>query len=234
MVGATSSLAQVMCRKLAARGDQLVLSGRDGFELETLAADLHARYGISAHTILADFLGNDFAPYKLLEQAGDFTHLILATGDMGKSDISSLYDIAYTAHVNYTIPAQIAALAAPYLASRQSGHIVIISSVAGDRGRAKIAAYGSAKSALTAFASALRQHYAKHGVHVLTVKPGFTDTSMTWGMKSPLIASRESVADAILRAMDSGRDVLYTPWFWRAIMLAIQHIPERMFKRLSF
>lgn len=226
VVGATSSLAQPLCRLLAARGYALVLAGRNRPELEMLAADIRVRASASCRIARADFLNEDFSPERLMEAAGDITHLILATGDMGDGDI------AVTVHVNFTVPAQIAALAAERFKAQGGGHITMISSVAGDRGRARLGAYGSAKAALSAFASALRAGYCKDSVQVLTVKPGFTDTRMTWGMNSPLMASRERVAADILRAIEKRKDVIYTPWFWRIIMGVIVHIPERIFKRL--
>lgn len=67
----------------------------------------------------------------------------------------------------------------------------------------------------------------------MTVKPGFTDTPMTWGMHSPLMAGRDHVAEALLRAMNERKDVVYLPWFWRYIMLIICHIPESIFKKLK-
>jgi len=234
VVGATASLAQPLCRMLAMRGFRLVLAGRDRHELDILAADIGVRYGTPCTVIMADFLDSNFSAQTLLDEAGDVTHLILASGEMGSGDIASAGDIAYTMHLNYTVIAQIAALTASRMRERGGGTIMIISSVAGERGRAKIAAYGAAKAALTAFASGLRQAYAMSSVHVLTVKPGFIDTPMTWGMKSQLIASRESAARKILRAMEKKKNVIYVPCFWHVIMLLITHIPERIFKRLSF
>ena len=70
---------------------------------------------------------------------------------------------------------------------------------------------------------------------VLTIKPGFVDTPMTQGLALPqlLLATPDQVAADILKAIQKRRDTLYTPWFWRYIMLIIQHIPSAIFKRLS-
>jgi decaprenylphospho-beta-D-erythro-pentofuranosid-2-ulose 2-reductase len=254
IIGATSSLGQALCRTLAVKGYRLALAGRDAGELELLAADLATRFGINCQVLIADFMDAHFSPTLLMEQAGDYDSVIIATGDMGNGDPFSLYNLAYAVHINYTLPAQLATLAARYLSEkkkiehpverRQRGgrprrrpkgerSIVIISSIAGDRGRQSNYAYGSAKAALSAFASGLRNRFYKKGVRVMTVKPGFIDTPMTWGMTSPLIASREAVAKEIISAMERKKDVIYVPWFWRYIMLIICAIPERVFKRLS-
>ena len=84
------------------------------------------------------------------------------------------------------------------------------------------------------FLQGLRNRLAPSGIHVLTVKPGFVDTPMTEGLNGLfLVAKPESVADDIVRAYNKKKDVLYTPFFWRWIMLIIRSIPERIFKKLS-
>ncbi|NBX02778.1 MAG: SDR family NAD(P)-dependent oxidoreductase [Alphaproteobacteria bacterium] len=233
VIGATSSLAQAICRALAARGYALMLGGRDADELSLLASDIHARFSVETHVVQFDFMAHDFSSHALIENAGYFDHAIIATGEMGSEDPEDISNLAITAHLNYVLPAEIATLAAQKCAQKQSGNIVIISSVAGDRGRQSNYAYGSAKAALTAFASGLRNRFFARGVHVMTVKPGFIDTPMTWGMQSPLIASREFVAEKIVQAMEKKKDVIYVPFFWQFIMLIIRHIPERVFKKLK-
>ena len=115
------------------------------------------------------------------------------------------------------------------------GTIIGISSVAGDRGRASNFVYGSAKAGFSAVLSGLRNAHAKHGLHVLTVKPGFVATKMTAGMDLPplLTAQPRDVADAIIKAQLRGRNVIYTKSLWWLIMTIIRHIPEGIFKRLS-
>jgi len=234
IIGATSSLAQALCHELASQGYDMVLVGRDQAELDLLSADLTVRNGISTTIVLADFLAKDFSTPRLIERVEHFNHVIIASGDMGGDDFTDLANITQTTWLNYTVPAHLATLAAERLRDKETaGTITIISSVAGDRGRQSNYIYGSAKAALTTFTSGLRNRYAKHKVHVMTVKPGFIDTPMTWGMKSPLIASREFVAKKIVSAIEKRKDVIYVPFFWRYIMLIIMHIPEKIFKKLS-
>jgi decaprenylphospho-beta-D-erythro-pentofuranosid-2-ulose 2-reductase len=233
IIGATSSLAQSICHELARQGYALTLTGRDEGELDLLRSDILTRYRTPCTTLVSDFLDPDFSPETLIAQAGDFDHMLLAVGDMGSGEQTDLLNIAYTIHLNYTLPAQIATAAALHLADKKNGTITLISSVAGDRGRQSNYAYGSAKAALTTFASGLRNSVYKQKIHVMTVKPGFLDTPMTWGMNSPLIASREHAAEQIVAALKKRKNVIYVPGFWRWIMLLIMHIPETIFKRLS-
>ena len=232
MIGATSSLAQAIARTLAKRGYELVLCGRDENELELLASDLKTRYNVPCRITVADIMEPSFAAQHCIAQAGRFNHMVLAIGDIGTGNPDDLAAVANITAVNFIVPAQIASVAASHMAQQAGGTIAILSSVAGDRGRQSNYAYGSTKAALSTFASGLRNRYASQGVQVLTVKPGFTDTPMTWGMKSPLIASREYVAAQIVTAMEKGKDIVYVPWFWRLIMGIIIHIPEALFKRM--
>ena len=94
--------------------------------------------------------------------------------------------------------------------------------------------YGAAKAGFHTYLSGLRNRLTRAGGHVVTVKPGFVDTAMTWGIEGMfLVATPEKVADDILRAVEKRRDILYTPFFWRYIMLIIRSIPERVFKKMS-
>jgi len=110
----------------------------------------------------------------------------------------------------------------------------IISSVAGDRGRASNATYGAAKAGVTAWASGQRARLAKSGVHVATLKPGFVDSPMTAHLKKgPLFASARKVGRAAVKAMDKRKDSAYLPGFWKPIMLAVIHMPSPIFKKLK-
>jgi decaprenylphospho-beta-D-erythro-pentofuranosid-2-ulose 2-reductase len=116
---------------------------------------------------------------------------------------------------------------------QRSGTLAIISSVAGERGRQSNYVYGSAKAALTAFTSGLRNRLFPSGVRVVTVKPGFVDTPMTAAVpKNGLFVKPDVVARRILRAIEKGTPVVFVPGKWRLIMWIIRSIPERIFMRL--
>ena len=115
------------------------------------------------------------------------------------------------------------------------GLLIGLSSVAGDRGRASNYAYGSAKAGFSAFLSGLRARLWNSGVRVLTVKPGYVATGMIAGRLLPscIVASPELVARDILRAVRTGRDVLYTPGWWRPLLALYRALPECVAKRLK-
>ena len=143
--------------------------------------------------------------------------------------------MATTLNANFTGAVIALSHLANYLEARQQpGGIIGIASVAGERGRQKNYLYGAAKGGLAIFLQGLRNRLAATPVHVLTVKPGFVDTPMTQGLDGLfLVAPPAKVADDIVRAYTKKKDVLYTPFFWRWIMLITKSIPERFIKKLK-
>ena len=137
-----------------------------------------------------------------------------------------------TLEINVLSPATILQVFANRMVDVDKGHIIGISSVAGDRGRGSNYHYGSSKAALSAFLDGLRHRLVQTNVHVCTVKPGFVDTPMTHGLvnpNSPLCASPDEVAKDIVAAMKSRKGMVYTKWPWRWIMTIIRHVPEFIF-----
>ncbi|HEY4135432.1 MAG TPA: SDR family oxidoreductase [Alphaproteobacteria bacterium] len=237
ILGATSGMARAIARHYGAAGYRLHLAGRDMAALERDAADLRVRTAtaVSCHSL--DVL--DHASHAgLLNELEAFPDTVVcAVGLMAdQAACSADADLAdRVMRTNLNGPAHLLALVGERMAARGAGTIIGISSVAGDRGRASNYSYGAAKAGFTAFLSGLRGRLAATGVHVMTVKPGFVRTRMTADMDLPpaLTAEPQAVAQAIFRAQEKRRDVIYVKPVWRWIMLCIRLIPERFFKRMS-
>jgi hypothetical protein len=240
LVSAGSAIGEQLARRLAAEGDLLHLTGRDPERLERIAADLRVR-GAPRVTVEALDVRDAAALGGLIERAtaalGGLDGVVYIAGqlpDQAAVDRDPAL-IREVMEVNALAAMELLGRAALHFEAQQQGLIVAIGSVAGDRGRAVNAAYGAAKGALEIFLSGLRQRLARQGVAVLLIKPGFVDTPMTASFKKgALWASPERVAMEIHEAMRQRRAVLYTPWFWRWILLIIRLIPEPIFVRLRF
>lgn len=237
--GATSAIAQETARILAARGAELFLVGRDPARLEAVAADLRVRGAGKVEAVAADLNEVDRFP-ALLDEAqaalGGFDLVLVAQGVLGSQPAIEAEPRRgeLVLYANLVGPAVLLQEAGNRLARQRGGTLAAISSVAGDRGRQSNYFYGAAKGGLSVFLGGLRNRLHREGVHVLTVKPGFVDTPMTAHVpKNALFAPPERVAQAIVRAAERRRDVVYVPGFWRAIMLVIRHVPEAIFKRLK-
>ncbi len=239
ILGATSAIASALAREFAAHKFDLVLGGRDRGELSALASDLSLRYGIRAGVLSFDALDTQTHASTLrsfLSGAGNALEGVVVCmgylGDQakGQCDWEEARRILET---NFTGCVSALNILANHFEPRRAGFICAISSVAGDRGRQSNYLYGAAKAGLSTFLQGLRNRLFHANVKVITVKPGFVDTHMTYGRPGLfLVASPESVAKGIFRAIAKGKDVVYLPWFWRPIMLIVRSIPEAIFKRL--
>ncbi|OBS10687.1 SDR family oxidoreductase [Acidihalobacter prosperus] len=239
IIGATSAIARALARALAAAGHDLYLAARDADELARLAADLHVRFGVrtafGSHDI-ADTNSHENLLAAADETLGGFGGVVMASGLLGDWPQAREDDdlAARVFAVNFTAPALFLNRCARRLEAKGGGFIVGIGSVAGDRGRQSNYIYGASKGGFALYLQGLRNRLYRAGVHVMTVKPGFVDTAMTYGLPGLfLVASPEAVASDIMRGLRRRRDVIYTPWFWFGILWIIRQIPERLFKRLS-
>jgi short-subunit dehydrogenase len=240
VLGASSAIARAFARAAAAAGADIVLAGRDHADLEMSAADLRARYGCGATALEFDAANLPvhglFLKRVRTAAAGRTINLFVAFGVMPpQAEIDGRPELVRTViDTNFTGAVNLLQEAAPIFEAQGKGRIVIIGSVAGDRGRRKNYVYGSAKAGLAAYAQGLRARLFAAGVTVTTVKPGFVDTAMTFGLPGLfLVAAPEAVARAALAAALKGREEIYTPLFWWGIMAIIRNIPERIFKRLN-
>jgi decaprenylphospho-beta-D-erythro-pentofuranosid-2-ulose 2-reductase len=236
VLGARSDIGRAIARRFAEAGSSVTLAARGAADLSADRSDLEIRAGAPAGLIEFDVTdGRAEAFFGSLGAMPDIVVMVVGLlGDQARAeaDLPAALQVMAT---NYTGPAAYLLAAASRMEARGSGCIVGISSVAGDRGRKSNYVYGSAKAGFTAFLSGLRNRLAMRGVGVITVKPGFVATRMTAGMKLPalLTASPREVAEATFGAVKKNRDVIYVRPVWRLVMLVIQSIPERLFKRMS-
>ncbi|SEL25567.1 Short-chain dehydrogenase [Stigmatella aurantiaca] len=239
ILGATSAIAQATVRLLAARGAALYLVGRNAANLDAVAKDAATRGASKVEQEAVD-LDDTAAHEALVERAaqalGGLDGALIAHGVLGeqKACERSWADAQKVLHTNFLSAASLLTVLGNRFEAQKAGTLVVLSSVAGDRGRQSNYVYGASKGALTVFLQGLRNRLAPAGVAVVTVKPGFVDTPMTAHVaKNKLFASPEQVARGILRAADGRKDEVYVPGFWALIMLIIRTIPEGVFKRMK-
>ena len=237
IIGAKSDIAKATAREYAKHGYDLYLAARNSDKLEEFANDVIVRTQQIVKIVELDIL--DYKSHQVFYDQLEEKPLgvISAVGYLGDQDKAQIdFDEAQQIiDTNYTGIVSLFNIIANDFEKRRSGFIVGISSVAGDRGRKSNYIYGSAKAALTTYLSGLRNRLYDTQVQVLTVKPGFVATKMTEEMDLPekLTAQPEEVAEDIYKAQQKGKNVLYTKWMWKWVMLIIKLIPEFLFKKMS-
>jgi decaprenylphospho-beta-D-erythro-pentofuranosid-2-ulose 2-reductase len=237
IIGATSAIAEHCARLWAARGDELYLVGRNDERLKTIAADLKVRGAAQTHVYCIDLNTIDHHAAIICatdEAMGGIDRVLIAHGTLSnqKACEQSIEETLAEINTNAISTVSLLTHIANRFEAKQAGTIAVISSVAGDRGRASNYVYGSSKAMITAFTSGLRQRLHKSNVTVVTIKPGFVDTPMTTSFKKGLLWSKpEYVATKIVRAIDGGKEEVYVPAFWCAIMALIRIIPTSLFNK---
>ena len=241
ILGATSGIAQAVARVYAASGARLALVARAREHLATVAADLTVRGGQVVLQRSADLC--DLARHRTLiaeaEQALEGLDVVLVAHGV-LPDQQACQDDPRKAvaswDVNFTSAATLMEAAAERMVIAENGVLGVLSSVAGERGRADNYVYGAAKAALTAYASGLGQRLRGTGVTVVTIKPGPVDTPMVAGrkMNPRLVADVDVVGRRIHGALERGERVVYVPGKWRLIMAVIRALPIRIFERTRF
>ena len=260
VVGASSGIGESLARQLAAQGCQVALVARRESELTRIVSDINGKNGQDATPVLSNqppttnhqpppslarAYVHDVREYEcvpalfqqITHDMGGLDLIIYAAGVMPLiEDNEYAFDKDRLA-IEINVLGAIAWLneAAQRFERAQTGTIVGISSVAGDRGRKGYPAYGASKTALNTYLEALRNRIGRYGVKVVTIKPGPVDTPMTKDVtKKPLLISADEAAKAILAAARAGKHTAYVPWKWQPIMLIIRNIPSAVFKKLNF
>jgi len=237
ILGATSDIGRALASKFASNSYNIQLAARSIQDLISIRSDIKIRFGVECDCYA--FNAEEFYSHELfwksLSARPDIS--IVVFGNMFEQQ-ACLHDwdlTLKTIQVNYTGVASILNIIARSYKERKAGTIICISSVAGLRGRSSNFIYGSAKAALIAYLSGLRNELYHNDVHVMTVLPGFVFTKMTDNLQLPkfLTATPDEVARDVYRAFLKKKNIVYTKWIWKWVMLIIRLIPESIFKKLN-
>lgn len=241
IIGGTSAIAEHCARLWLERGaSELLLIGRNAERLERVRADLMVRHPGCKISIMTASLTELPGIRKLVDAAceGSTSDIVLvAHGSLPDQTTCqhNLDEARQALEINAISPAIIAEAFAARLESAGHGQLILIGSVAGDRGRKTNYVYGSAKGLIERYAQGLQHRLAGTNVIVTLVKPGPTDTPMTAHLKDQgaKLASAEAVAARIVDGAAKGKAVVYAPAKWEVIMLIIKHLPRFIFNKLS-
>ena len=242
-LGATKGMGRSLARLMAERGDRLFLLGRDADDLARSARDLEVRGRQAVGSV-------GQAPCDLLDDSTFAPAFEAAAGVLGKIDAVVVTAGLFAPQdeleqdrarakalltVNFTNTVLFCEEARERLLADGGGVLCVFGSVAGDRGRKPVAIYGASKAGLAHYLESLDHKFRSQGLVTVSVKPGFIKTGMTAGLKPPPFAGEpDAVARRVLKAMDRGEPLVYTPFMWRPIMWVIRLLPRFVMRRIGF
>jgi len=167
----------------------------------------------------------------------DIDLLIISYGNLSSNkDVGYNYEMFLKEmNINFLSVCSIIYTFIDFFISKKHGKIAVITSVAGVRARYSNYIYGVGKGSLILFLQGLRSNLLESKIQIIDIRPGLVDTPMTKNLKkSFLFASPDRVAKAIVNGINKNKDIIYTPYFWKIVMMVIKLIPEKIFKKLKF
>lgn len=241
VVGASGGIGRTLSRRLTREGYTLALVDRNKKALDVLCNEINNAYEERrAIAYVHDVTDYDSVPDVLRRIVADLGGLDLFVYIAGVIYFPAINEYNFSEDQKMMEVNLLGAMAwmsevAQLFLSMKGGQIVGVSSVAGDRGRVGNPGYNTSKAGLSAYLEALRNRLTRHGVNVLTVKPGFVKTDMLKGIKNPMFAvTPEKAADSIWNAIRKRKQQVYVSGIWYWIMLVVRNIPSFIFRRMSF
>lgn len=240
VLGGSSDIGVAIAAKLSsARHATVVLAGRDETALKRASEEVRGAGAGKVETL--EFDARDTAAHDdVISRAaalagGDLDVIVVAFGLLGDQEAdekggNGAVDLALT---NYVGVVSAGLASARQVRGQGHGTIVFLSSVAGERVRRANFIYGSSKAGMDGFAMGLGDALAGSGARVLVVRPGFVRTKMTEGMSdAPLSTTAEAVAEATVKAIAAGKEVIWVPGALRFVFMVFRHLPRAVWRRL--
>ncbi len=230
LVGASSGIGRATAHALHAAGAKVIVSARNQQALDAFAAE-------HPGTLALAFDASDAAAVKTAAQT------VLATGQLDlvlycagyykemRATEFDLKEMLMHQQVNYVGALYVLDAVLPYFAQRKSGHISLISSVAGYRGLPKSLAYGPTKAALINLAETLYVDLQDSHVGVSLICPGFVETPLTAQNEftMPALITPEVAAAEILKGWAAGSFEIHFPKRFTLWMKALALLPARLY-----
>ena len=207
ITGASSGIGKALSIKFSKEGWQVAASARRENLLIELEKNYSNIYSFPLDVAASENTNNVFK--KILEKLGNIDLCVFSTGiyDPKIEKEINLEQIRDVINVNFFGSVNCIKAVEKYFKEKKSGHISIVSSVAGYRGLPNSTGYGASKAALNNLAESLYFDFKKHNVRVSLISPGFIKTPMTDknNFKMPFIKSADFAANKIYNGLTKGR-----------------------------
>lgn len=239
IIGAYSEIAKNCCYLWSNSNTAFYLVGRDIDKLKKQANELLNKGAKNVVFEALDFNSTDGIEPMLNNAFNEMHKFDIALISYGNLPNQSLCEENLSYMVSYLKSDAVSTVAIMSLISNRfevarKGQLIIVSSVAGEVGKASNYVYGSSKALITCFASGLRKRLYKSNVIVTTVLPGLVDTPMTKHFKKGFFWSKpETIGKLIVYARGNLNRNIYTPSFWMIIVFLLKLMPIYLVNKLK-
>lgn len=235
LIGASSGIGAATASALHARGAQVLVSARKAESLQAFAAAHPGQNGSAAQAWPLDVTDADAVAgtaQAILAQ-GPLDMVLYCAGHYNEMRATNmdLRDLRQHLAVNYTGALNVLHAVLPAMTERGSGHVSLISSVAGFRGLPKSLAYGPTKAALTNLAETLYLDLQPLGLGVSVVHPGFVQTPLTAQNQftMPALITPDQAALAMIDGWRRGEFDIHYPKRFTRWMKLLRLLPYRAY-----
>ena len=239
ITGASSGLGEGMARAFAARGRNLALCARRIDRLDELKAELTQRYpNITVIVAQLDVDDHQKVPQVFNAMAGELGGLdrVIVNAGIGKGaplGTGKLWANKATIETNL-VSALVQVEAALEIFKKQGhGHLVLISSVLGNKGVAGVkAAYAASKAGVSSLGESLRAEYSSGPIGVTVIEPGYIESEMTAKSQSTLLmVDNETGVAKMVDAIEKEKGRAIVPgWPWIPLVAMLRALPPRFTK----
>ena len=178
ITGASSGIGKAVAEKFAAEGWKVAVSARRKELLQDMAKDQNIS-SFPLDVTDSSQINNVFQ--NILKEFGNIDVCLFSSGTYEPKDEQNIDPdkIKNVINVNFLGVIDCVKTVEEYFKNKKTGHISIVSSIAGYRGLPNSSGYGPSKAALTNFCESIYFDFKKFGVRVSVISPGFVKTPLT-------------------------------------------------------
>ena len=243
ITGASSGIGAAFARKLAARGRNVLLVARSEDKLIALCNELGRLTSIRAQYLALDLTKHDdrlqlFEETKKRELEIDMLINNAGFGSMGDFVKLDLERETEMIELNITALVELTQRFLGPMRERQRGTIINVASTAGFQPVPYMATYAATKAFVLSFSEALWDENRMHGVHVMALCPGVTETNFfeASGMDRPpmrTVQTPEEVVETALRALHRQKSLVISGWSNWFVVAAERFVPRSVVTKVA-
>ena len=202
ITGASSGIGKAVAEKFAAEGWKVAVSARRKELLQDMAKDQNIS-SFPLDVTDSSQINNVFQ--NILKEFGNIDICLFSSGTYEPKDEQNIDPdkIKNVINVNFLGVIDCVKTVEDYFKNKKTGHISIVSSIAGYRGLPNSSGYGPSKAALTNFCESIYFDFKKFGVRVSVISPGFIKTPLTDKNEFPMpfLKSPDYAAEKIFNGL---------------------------------